>query len=180
MIRLLLPNTNFVGSFIATSPSISMQQLDFALHRYLVIITSSSKKGYKGFRINSIYNPTYLCRNIYDGGSINAGQDFFAIHTNDFIEDKTHKINAHVSYTSIPNKDYIESLETLPAKYLIVTGYMSWGKNQLEEEMLNGIWMGVQFDEHLLFNVPVVDKWNKAYDLSGIIPERIGIYDAEI
>lgn len=180
MIRLLLPETEFVGSFIATNPGIAIQQIELTMHKYLVLITQSSKKSYKGFKINSIYKPSYLSRNTHDGGPINLGTEYFMIHTNDFCELKTKKINEYISYTAIPSKDYVKDIANPPKHHLIVTGHMSWSKGQLEEEMLNGIWMCVKFDQHILFNVPVVDKWNKAYDLSGIIPERIGIHDSNI
>ena len=176
MIRFLLPNTPLLGSFIATNAGITTHETEVRPQNYLVIIVHESKKGYKGFRINKMYqnNPDQY---IYEGGNYELGEEFYILHTKDFHESKTKLLNDFISYTSIPNKNYLNQVKELPKQYLLITGYIFWPKNKLEEEIINSIWIGMEYEHDILFNTPIVNKWNRAYQKSGVIPERMNMFN---
>lgn len=47
-------------------------------------------------------------------------------------------------------------------------GYAGWGPGQLEDEIGEGSWLMLDFDEELVFDVPAERMWQKALDQLGI------------
>lgn len=178
MVRILFPKTQFVGSFIATSPGISIQQN--RLGKWLILIIGS-KRGHMGIRINKVC-PTYKENEgneyILDGGPVEYGIGFHLIHSPDFNTTDTSVINSQISITRIKDPDYINNIENKPKDYVIANGYMAWIKGQLEEEMINGLWVPTIYNHDVLFNINVDKRWRDAYKISGITPEHISIHDA--
>lgn len=57
-----------------------------------------------------------------------------------------------------------------PKRRLVILGYSGWGPGQLEGEIAAGAWLPVPFDEGILFDVEVPDRWERAYGLLGLTP----------
>ncbi len=57
-----------------------------------------------------------------------------------------------------------------PKRRLVILGYSGWGPGQLEGEIASGAWLPVPFDEGILFDVEVADRWERAYALLGLTP----------
>lgn len=55
-------------------------------------------------------------------------------------------------------------------KRMVVLGYSGWGPGQLEGEIAAGAWLPVPLDEEILFDVPLSQKWERAYALLGLVP----------
>ncbi len=53
---------------------------------------------------------------------------------------------------------------------LVLLGYSGWAPGQLEGEIAAGAWLPVPFDEGILFDVKVEERWEKAYALLGLTP----------
>ncbi len=62
-----------------------------------------------------------------------------------------------------------------PDRYQLLFGYAGWGPQQLEKEIKEGAWLPAEFDEHLIFDVPLEERWDQAMASSGIDPTRISI-----
>jgi putative transcriptional regulator len=52
----------------------------------------------------------------------------------------------------------------------VLLGYSGWGPDQLEGEIAAGAWLPVPLDEHVLFDVAIDERWEKAYALMGLTP----------
>src|SRR5262249_4160411 len=57
-----------------------------------------------------------------------------------------------------------------PKRRQVVLGYSGWGPGQLEGEIAAGAWLPVPRDEAILFDVALVDRWERAYALIGLTP----------
>ena len=62
------------------------------------------------------------------------------------------------------SKDILDSLGTdeQPADVLVSLGYSSWSAGQLEQELLDNVWLVVEADSDILFHMPVEQRWQAA------------------
>ena len=49
-------------------------------------------------------------------------------------------------------------------------GYASWAPDQLEDEIRAGAWFPTDLEVSLVFDVPVAEIWNRAYERMGTTP----------
>lgn len=49
-----------------------------------------------------------------------------------------------------------------PKNALITLGYTGWGENQLEEEVMNNIWLVCPYRAEILYDVPFAERWEYA------------------
>jgi putative transcriptional regulator len=57
-----------------------------------------------------------------------------------------------------------------PQRMLVSIGYAGWSPGQLEEEISRNGWLTVGADAHVLFDLPVEERYNAAIKLLGIDP----------
>jgi putative transcriptional regulator len=62
-----------------------------------------------------------------------------------------------------------------PRRYLLLFGYAGWGPQQLEQEIAEGAWLPAEFDESLIFDAPLDQRWDKALASSGIDPAYVSL-----
>jgi putative transcriptional regulator len=55
-----------------------------------------------------------------------------------------------------------------PKDALITLGYSGWSENQLEQEVMNNIWLVCPFKAELLYDVPFVQRWEAAGLMIGV------------
>jgi len=55
-----------------------------------------------------------------------------------------------------------------PENSLIALGYAGWSAGQLEKEMQCNIWLSGPAESHIIFDIPVEQRWNSAASLLGI------------
>lgn len=55
-------------------------------------------------------------------------------------------------------------------RFWIVIGYSGWDGGQLEAELATGSWLPLKFDEDLLFDVPLEERWTAALERLGLTP----------
>ena len=55
-----------------------------------------------------------------------------------------------------------------PREYLLALGYAGWGAGQLEHEISQNAWLSGPADSHILFEVPVEERWGAAAALLGV------------
>ena len=72
---------------------------------------------------------------------------------------------------------YFRVFEDLSKVKVLLTVYSSWvrrlGPGQIEKELLANSWMTLAADSTFLFDDEVANKWNKAYSLLGIDPNKL-------
>lgn len=49
-----------------------------------------------------------------------------------------------------------------PKDVLVTLGYAGWGENQLEEEVINNVWLVCPYKAELLYEVPYEERWEYA------------------
>ena len=85
--------------------------------------------------------------------------------------------------------DIITSLDSLrealvdprDLRLKLMLGYAGWGPRQLEEELREGVWLPLAFDEALIFDVEGEDAWRQAVERLGLSPGFLwgnGVADA--
>ena len=57
-----------------------------------------------------------------------------------------------------------------PARMLVSIGYAGWSPGQLEEEISRNGWLTVGADAHVLFDLPIEERYHAAIKLLGIDP----------
>jgi putative transcriptional regulator len=49
-------------------------------------------------------------------------------------------------------------------------GYSGWAPGQLEEEIRQGAWLPMDLHDIVVFDVPIAERWTRAYELAGVSP----------
>ncbi|KTC99599.1 YqgE/AlgH family protein [Legionella erythra] len=72
--------------------------------------------------------------------------------------------------TVTTSSDIIRAIaaETGPKDALITLGYTGWGENQLEQEVMNNVWLVCPYKSELLYDVPFSERWEYAGLLIGV------------
>ncbi|MGC9562321.1 YqgE/AlgH family protein [Brachymonas sp. M4Q-1] len=60
-----------------------------------------------------------------------------------------------------------------PEKLLVALGYAAWESGQLEDELRRNSWLTVRADHHLIFEVPVAERYDAAMALLGVEAWRL-------
>lgn len=60
-----------------------------------------------------------------------------------------------------------------PEKFVIALGYAGWGGGQLEGEMRENAWLNVMADSSIVFDTPVMQRFDGALDRLGIKLDRL-------
>lgn len=105
---------------------------------------------------------------IYMGGSVQVERGF-VIHDNCSRNwDSSIAISKTVSLTS--SRDILEAIskDEGPKNYLIALGYAGWGAGQLEKEIIDNSWLHTPYEESILYETPINQRWNAAANLIGI------------
>ena len=63
-----------------------------------------------------------------------------------------------------------------PKNSILALGYAGWGGGQIEKEILANSWMTLSADSTFLFDEEVTNKWNNAYRLLGVDPNKLSQY----
>ncbi len=105
---------------------------------------------------------------VLSGGPIKPDHGFI-LHTKtnqEFLASKA--VTDRIMLTT--SGDILETLGRLeaPEKFLVCLGYSSWYAGQLENEIAQNDWLVVPADEHILFDVGYLERWNAAKELLGI------------
>lgn len=68
------------------------------------------------------------------------------------------------------SRDVLESLGTTerPEQVLVALGYCAWEKDQLENELMENVWLTIPANSNILFKTPIADRWREAAKCIGI------------
>ena len=68
------------------------------------------------------------------------------------------------------SKDVLEAMAegAGPKKALVMLGYATWGKGQLESELAENAWLTVQADHAIIFDTPPEQRYARAMGLLGL------------
>ena len=63
--------------------------------------------------------------------------------------------------------------EAGPRRSVLLLGYAGWGEGQLEEELVENVWLTADADADLIFDPDYTDKWARALAGLGVDPARL-------
>lgn len=94
----------------------------------------------------------------------------FVLHTPTGAYSSSLKVTDEVAFTT--SRDILEAVAAgeAPERLLVSIGYAGWSAGQLEQEILANGWLTVPADLHVLFDVPLADRFDAAMRLLGIDP----------
>jgi putative transcriptional regulator len=83
------------------------------------------------------------------------------------------KVTEDIAFTT--SRDVLEAVAVGdgPERMLVSIGYAGWGAGQLEQEILANGWLTVKADSHILFDLPIEQRFRAAIKLLGIDPAML-------
>ena len=101
------------------------------------------------------------------GGPIQAERGF-VIHKNRAQWQSSLYLQHDVVITT--SNDIIRAIaqNTGPSSVLILLGYVAWGVDQLDEEIMSNSWLVCPFSQELLYDVPYESRWAYAGTMLGV------------
>lgn len=104
---------------------------------------------------------------VHFGGPVETGRGF-VLHSADYVQDATLKINDDVALTATVDvlRDIAQGQG--PRRHLLALGYAGWGPGQLDDELQRNGWLSVPADEALIFGADLSHRWEEAVGKLGI------------
>lgn len=165
---------------------ISMPHLnDFNFSQTVTYICDHSEYGALGLVVNRPIGLTLieLCKHlnlpysslpdqqteIYSGGPLHSDRGYVLHKANSPLE----WTSSHLIADDICLSTSTESIEAAAKghfnhHYLIALGCASWGPNQLEEEMIDNVWLSCPANSDILFDMPASKRLQAAASILGV------------
>lgn len=182
-------NNSIVGKCLAATPWVDDERFEKAI----IYVCSHNKNGAIGFVFNhqlkeysfsdlalslpidhqKIADTLNLSENpLYEGGPVEKIRGF-VLHSPEYVREDTILVKNKIAISS--SVDIITDIAfgIGPKENLIALGYVAWGPNQLEKEIINNRWIVTKPSSELIFRTKDEDKWQKALDESGIDVSRM-------
>ncbi|MFA5529402.1 MAG: YqgE/AlgH family protein [Thiohalomonadaceae bacterium] len=101
------------------------------------------------------------------GGPV-QGEHGFVLHSPPGAWSSSARITDDIAVTT--SRDILAAIAEGrgPTRYLLALGYAGWGAGQLEREMAENAWLSVPADVHILFDLPLEERWHAAATLIGV------------
>jgi putative transcriptional regulator len=178
------PQLNLANHFLIAMPSMN----DPIFGGTVVYICEHNDKGVLGVVINKPTDMTMdvlfdridlkvtdsLMPNVVDepimfGGPVQDDRGF-VLHTPGGRYSSSLSVTDEVAFTT--SIDVLEAVAngTGPERMLVSIGYAGWSPGQLEEEIARNGWLTVGADAHVLFDLPIEERYTAAIKLLGIDP----------
>ncbi|SMG67143.1 protein containing DUF179 [methanotrophic bacterial endosymbiont of Bathymodiolus sp.] len=105
---------------------------------------------------------------IFSGGPVQQERGFVLHHTSEQLWESSIAVSDTLSLTT--SRDILKAIADGkgPDKFLITLGYAGWGVDQLETEMKSNAWLSTQYDEGVVFDTPISQRWSAAANKMGL------------
>lgn len=106
---------------------------------------------------------------VHFGGPVEGSRGFI-LHTDDFMQDTSMRIDGEIAMTA--TLDILQAISEArgPSKAMLVLGYAGWGAGQLDSEIQAGGWLTAPSDLGLLFDDDIDTKWERSIQKLGFHP----------
>ena len=173
--------TSFANQFLIAMPNMADENFGGAL----VLVAEHSDRGALGLVVNRATDITMgtlfdridlsLGRQplalvpVLFGGPVQTDRGF-VLHQPVGDWSSSVKVGDDLALTS--SKDVLEAVARGegPDRLLVTLGYAGWGPGQLEQEIGQNAWLTVQASADLLFDVPLEERFDRAFRKLGIDP----------
>lgn len=173
--------------FLIAMPSMA----DYHFNQSVVYVCAHSSEGTMGVVVNHPVDdiqlgevlaqmkiaselPDINAQKVFLGGPVQPERGFI-VHRPNKMWQSTLVTSDEIGVTS--SQDILEAMAKGegPEDTIIILGYAGWGAGQLEAEITKNNWLSVKAAPEIIFNTPVVDRWQAALNLLGIDPARLSI-----
>lgn len=175
---------NLTGQFLISMPTLE----DERFYKTVIYMCAHSKDGAMGIIINKKIDydmyPDLLEQLGIDkpllnkklfiryGGPVESGRGF-VLHSDEVVQKETLTISKGIALTS--TSEFFEDLSKGkgPKNSILALGYAGWGPGQIELELVSNSWITLEADSNFIFDESVSNKWNDAYNLLGVDPNKL-------
>lgn len=167
------------GKCLISMPGIADERFE----KSLIYICSHNKDGAMGFVVNKkikefsfadLANQLPISTiqpiapmDLYQGGPLEKVRGF-VLHSVDYLKGDSIVIDKDIAISSSIDVLTDIAFGNGPKDNLIALGYASWQPNQLEQEIINNVWMVSPSSPELVFRTKDEEKWQQAMDTIGI------------
>lgn len=168
-----------VGQLLLAMPGMGDPRFDHAA----IAICAHDENGALGLVVNHVYDGLTVRKvmeqldidpeatpddvPVYAGGPVEPGRGF-VLHSLDYNGSATLQVVNSWGLTATTDilKDIAEGRG--PARWLLALGYAGWGEGQLDVELTQHGWLNAPATPELIFDVPVDDRWPRAFANLGV------------
>jgi len=174
--------------FLVASPS--LRDPNFA--RAVVVLVEHGPEGSLGFIVNrpapvSFQQVTEILgleaaaestrdTPVYDGGPVapQSGWILFDPHdVDDEVLADAVAVSDHLAVSASRTLLDAIAADEGPQRRLLALGYAGWAAGQLDGEFARGVWVPVDLDDEIVFDIEPSDRWHAALTSAGIDPARM-------
>ena len=178
-IKKITPFVSLSGRFLVAMPNID----DIRFERAVIYVYEHTPSGAAGLVINRpaaqmsfselleqlqidhliLKNqPTLLV------GGPDKFSNGFVLHSSEYKVESTRVVSPKLALTS--TQDILADIawNKGPSDYLIVMGRACWSAGQLEDEIMNNIWLTADESDEILFRTPYANRWDSVLNSLGI------------
>jgi putative transcriptional regulator len=108
------------------------------------------------------------------GGPLHQDRGF-VLHRPGGEWDATHKVSELIQVTT--SRDVLAAMARGegPSDAFIALGYAHWDPGQLEQELLDNVWLTAPANERLVFEMPFEERWQRSWQLLGVDVEKMSL-----
>ncbi|ACQ67343.1 DUF179 domain-containing protein [Candidatus Williamhamiltonella defendens] len=121
----------------------------------------------KKLNISSVHDAGHLNKPVMSGGPLSDDRGFILHSPQSGFNSSIHVSDDTMITTS---KDILKTLGTKkqPKNIMVAVGYTGWQKGQLEQELIDNVWLTTKADTEILFNTLIPNRWYEAASKLGI------------
>ncbi len=179
------------GQLLLAMPAMS----DPRFHRSAIYICAHDEKGAMGIVINHAFDGLEFGSLLKDldiksditlpdrlqhlpvlcGGPVDTARGFL-IHSQDFEEPETIKVQPDIHVTGTIDALLKFSENKAPKNIIFALGYAGWVAGQLEQEVRNNSWLTLPATPALVFNKKTNSIWSEALSALGVNPAQLSSF----
>ena len=182
------PNGFLAGQLLVAMPGIGDERFE----RTVIRIVNHSDAGAVGFVLNrpaDIDIDDLLARagvdadargradpevqrsplEVVHGGPVEDSRGF-VLHSPDYGSDGTIRLEDDLALTSTLDVLRAVARGSGPRRAVLALGYAGWAAGQIEDELRENVWLTIDAQTDLIFEVPSADRYATALGLMGIEP----------
>lgn len=106
-------------------------------------------------------------RAIHLGGPVER-QRGFVLHSDDWAGEDTLTVPRGLALTTTLDVLRAIAAGEGPGRWLVALDYAGWGAHQLDGEMARHGWFNTAADAGILFDVPALERWPRAFAAAGV------------
>lgn len=181
------------GQYLVAMPGIGDERFE----RAVILLVAHSSRGALGFVVNDPadvstdelltragigvegddeiipgINPGADALAVVHGGPVEASRGF-VLHSPDYESESTQRLDQSLALTSTLDVLRAVARGRGPDRALLALGYAGWDAGQLEGELRENVWLTVEGDTSIVFDVPSDERYAAALGLLGVAPEAL-------